>query len=143
MVSSKCLAMESPSPFWFFAALIPPCAQTECERFTGTMENSSTGTPDSATLIVAIKPARPPPTTMILGCFIFLFLFHFLIAASFIDIRSKRMPVVSKADQNQDAHHAERHAHQHAKLPRGALRAHRRRQSPFTKEIPDAHAQME
>ena len=27
--------MESPSPLRFLAALIPPCAQTECDRFTG------------------------------------------------------------------------------------------------------------
>src|SRR5271154_7408365 len=70
MVSSKCFQVESPSPFKFLAALMPPCAQTEWERFTGTIEKSSTGTPDSATRIVAISPARPPPTTIILGCFI-------------------------------------------------------------------------
>ena len=62
--------VESPSPFVFFAALMPPCAQTECERLTGTMENNSTGTPASATRIVAISPARPPPTTMIFGSLI-------------------------------------------------------------------------
>src|ERR1700722_8646208 len=70
MVSSKCFQVESPSPFRFFAALMPPCAQTEWERLTGTIENKSTGTPDSATRIVAIRPAKPPPTTMILGCVI-------------------------------------------------------------------------
>ncbi len=41
-VSSKCCQVESPSPFRFFAALIPPCAHTECDRFTGTMEKRST-----------------------------------------------------------------------------------------------------
>ncbi len=40
------------------------------ERFTGTIENKSTGTPASATRMVAINPARPPPTTIILGCLI-------------------------------------------------------------------------
>src|SRR5215467_4726644 len=67
MVSSKCCQVESPSPFRFFAALIPPCAHTECERFTGTMENRSTCPPISAILMTAARPARPPPMTMIFG----------------------------------------------------------------------------
>src|SRR5215470_18359554 len=67
MVSSKCCQVESPSPFRFLAALIPPCAHTECDRFTGTMENRSTWPPISAILMTAASPARPPPTTMILG----------------------------------------------------------------------------
>src|SRR5260221_1452503 len=66
-VSSKCCAVESPSPFKFLAALMPPCAHTECDRFTGTMENRSTDPPISAILITAANPASPPPTTMILG----------------------------------------------------------------------------
>src|SRR5271169_4241305 len=71
-VSSKCCQVESPSPFRFFAALIPPCAHTECDRFTGTMENRSTLAPISAILITAASPASPPPTTMILGVAILL-----------------------------------------------------------------------
>src|SRR5580658_1182173 len=67
MVSSKCCAVVSPSPFKFLAALMPPCAHTECERFTGTIENRSTVPPASAILITAASPASPPPTTMILG----------------------------------------------------------------------------
>ncbi len=51
----------------FLAALMPPCAQTECERLTGTIENRSTLPPASAILMTAASPARPPPTTMILG----------------------------------------------------------------------------
>src|SRR6201984_510015 len=66
-VSSKCFQVESPSPFRFLAALIPPCAQTECDRFTGTIENRSTSPPISAILMTAASPASPPPTTMILG----------------------------------------------------------------------------
>src|SRR6185437_1206484 len=66
-VSSKCCQVVSPSPFRFLAALMPPCAHTECERFTGTMENRSTFPPASAILITAESPASPPPTTMILG----------------------------------------------------------------------------
>src|SRR5208282_2631226 len=46
---------------------MPPCAHTECERFTGTMEKRSTLAPDSAILMTAESPARPPPMTMIFG----------------------------------------------------------------------------
>src|SRR5438105_652537 len=46
---------------------MPPCAHTECERFTGTIENRSTLPPLSAILITAESPARPPPTTIIFG----------------------------------------------------------------------------
>ena len=34
----------------FTLALIPPCAHTECERFTGTREKRSTATPASQSL---------------------------------------------------------------------------------------------
>src|ERR1700747_1107025 len=67
MVSSKCCQVESPSPLRFLAALMPPCAQTECERFTGTIENRSTLPPISAILMTAARPASPPPITMIFG----------------------------------------------------------------------------
>src|SRR5713226_6314990 len=65
-VSSKCSQVESPSPFVLTAPLMPPCAQTECERFTGTTENRSTACPASAIFIAAASPASPPPTTAIL-----------------------------------------------------------------------------
>src|SRR5437016_7884464 len=45
---------------------MPPCAQTECERLTGTTENRSTSWPASAIFIAAARPASPPPTTAIL-----------------------------------------------------------------------------
>src|SRR5687767_13196647 len=45
-------------------ALMPPCAQTECDRLTGTIENRSTVTPSSASLMVHASPASPPPTTI-------------------------------------------------------------------------------
>jgi hypothetical protein len=61
------LEVVSPSPLRFLAALMPPWAQTECERLTGTMEKRSTVPPASAILMTAASPARPPPTTMILG----------------------------------------------------------------------------
>src|SRR5579864_2697216 len=46
---------------------MPPCAHTECERLTGTIENRSHSPPISAILMTAASPANPPPTTMILG----------------------------------------------------------------------------
>src|SRR6059058_76433 len=66
-VSKKWISGESSSPFTFTAPLMPPCAHTECDRFTGTIENRSTGMPASASLIVAMRPARPPPTTATRG----------------------------------------------------------------------------
>ena len=71
-MSSKCFQVESPSPFRFLAALMPPCAHTECDRFTGTMENRSTLPPISAILMTAASPASPPPTTIIFGVAILL-----------------------------------------------------------------------
>src|SRR5580693_7995562 len=46
---------------------MPPCAHTECERFTGTIEKRSTLAPISAILMTAESPARPPPITIIFG----------------------------------------------------------------------------
>src|SRR2546421_7126446 len=45
-------------------ALMPPWAQTLWLRFTGTIENRSTSTPSSASLMVQANPANPPPTTI-------------------------------------------------------------------------------
>src|SRR4030095_5407350 len=61
-VSSKCSQVESPSPLVLTAPLMPPCAQTECERLTGTTEKRSTECPASAIFIAAASPASPPPT---------------------------------------------------------------------------------
>src|SRR3954463_3036106 len=44
---------------------MPPWAQTECERLTGTTEKRSTACPASAIFIAAASPARPPPTMAI------------------------------------------------------------------------------
>src|ERR1017187_6333036 len=67
MVSSKWIQVESPSPLRFLAALMPPWAQTEWERFTGTIENRSTSPPISAILMTAARRGWPPPRTMIFG----------------------------------------------------------------------------
>src|SRR5215470_7290363 len=86
MVSSKCCQVVSPSPFKFLAALIPPCAQTECDRFTGTTENRSTLPPFSAILMTAASPASPPPTTMTLGLFAILQISRYSVALEPVSI---------------------------------------------------------
>ena len=43
--------------------LMPPWAQTLCERLTGVRLIRSTATPASASFIAAARPASPPPTT--------------------------------------------------------------------------------
>src|ERR1044072_4583682 len=43
---------------------MPPCAQTERGRLTGTRENKSVGMLPSHSLMTLISPASPPPTTM-------------------------------------------------------------------------------
>src|SRR5947209_546914 len=49
---------------------MPACAQTECERLTGTTENRLTECPASAIFIAAASPASPPPTIAILIPFV-------------------------------------------------------------------------
>src|SRR6202022_112878 len=61
-VSLTWISGESPSPLVLTAPLIPPCAQTEWLRLTGTTEKRSTDMPISAARTVAIRPASPPPT---------------------------------------------------------------------------------
>src|SRR5258708_14148982 len=63
-VSLTWMSGLSPSPLVLTAPLIPPCAQTEWLRLTGTMEKMSTCLPASASLMTVISPASPPPTTM-------------------------------------------------------------------------------
>ena len=53
-----------------FTLLMPPCAQTLCDLFTGTRLTRSTWTPSSAKRIVADRPAKPPPITRTRGCVI-------------------------------------------------------------------------
>src|ERR1700730_7287831 len=134
MVSSKCFQVESPSPFKFFAALMPPCAQTECERFTGTIENRSTGTPDSATRIAAISPARPPPTIIIFG---------FLIRGVSLGISPQRKPAVMQAKSYSDTGNRQSYADSGGEIASGPLRPYTHRDAPLAGEIPKAVAEME
>src|SRR5271170_8224385 len=118
MVSSKCCHVESPSPFRFLAALMPPCAHTECERFTGTMEKRSTLAPISAILITAESPARPPPITIIFGAAAIFPLPAFRIRCSLVRLHSRNTafsgllrarPERSKAGQSRAGQNKEEH----------------------------------
>src|ERR1700687_1571540 len=114
---------ESPSPFVLTAPLMPPCAQTEWLRLTGTIEKRSTETPTAATRIAAIRPARPPPTTT---------------TRSLInDLLHPKRGDRPQADHRQDDEDGRRHG-RHALLgPRAA------RQAPPDRERPEAVAQVE
>src|SRR4051812_13292365 len=94
---------------------MPPCAQTECERLTGTMENRSTCPPASAILMTAESPASPPPTTMTLGAAaIRLSLVHWLSGGSRLSAElisalvhglARRLQESTDAQQPNAAHH--------------------------------------
>src|SRR5512147_1287530 len=99
---------ESPSPLMLTAPLMPPCAHTEWERFTGTKEMRLTSWPASASLIVAISPARPPPTTMN---------FCFAMPAPLVPA-----PVCEESQQRVDPHAGHDDAHGGARVQRETLR---------------------
>src|SRR5271167_2434813 len=107
---------------------MPPCAHTECVRFTGTMENRSAVTPVSATLMAAISPASPPPTIIIFGC---------LIGRS-----PQRERPVMQCNHNRDANESKAHGNSRAEPTRRALRRDANRNSPLAREIPQPVAQM-
>src|SRR6266850_226737 len=153
MVSSKCCQVESPSPLRFLAALIPPCAHTEWERFTGTMENRSTCPPFSAILMTAAKPARPPPTTMILGMAAMLFGSALLRCAQgrgpCFDLLSCRRIYRSiaplwaeKRAQREHADHYEDEGEAGAKYAEAAAGPLAHHQAPLSCEQPDAIAEV-
>src|SRR5689334_12123125 len=147
MVSSKCRAGESPSPFQLTAALMPPCAQTECERLTGTIEKRSTATPASAALIVVMRPASPPPTTMTRGCVALIDILrsrssicfaraHRYASLALIDmLRSRSCPERHQDGAGRAVHHDEE---DQRRDPDGALRARTDRDPPGDGERPEA-----
>src|ERR1700723_20438 len=52
------------------------------------------------------------------------------------------MPVEPETQNNEDADHTKYDTYEHAKLPRGSLGAHCRRQSPFAQKIPDTDTEV-
>src|ERR1700757_2699892 len=148
MVSSKCCQVESPSPLRFFAALMPPCAHTECERLTGTIENRSTLPPISAILITAARPARPPPITTIFGLDAILRyrlsellcrtrspIFHRPGARRIGRLQHEPRPEGVQAGEAHDAHHQ---AKPQARGERGAARSPARNTPPLGANQPQA-----
>src|SRR6476620_2537704 len=103
---------------------MPPCAHTEWMRLTGTIEKRSTSTPISAARILAIRPARPPPTTM---------------TRSRVTTTRSRPKGLNRpdADEGEDQEDRGRHPH-HAAL---RLRSHG--QPPDDRERPDAVGEVE
>src|ERR1043165_9307631 len=150
MVSSKCSQVESPSPFVFTAPLMPPCAQTECERFTGTTEKSSTSCPASAIFIAAASPARPPPTIAIL---IGVAICVRQTSVCRLSTRAKLKLVGLQNSRNQsagsnesnggvDAYSEKQQAECDTRITRQTLRAFADCDSPIDHEKPDAIPQM-
>src|SRR5690606_30650210 len=109
---------------------MPPCAHTEWDRLTGTMENRSTCPPASATLTVAIKPARPPPTTITLS-----------LAKSLNPLAEE--VVADEAGHRPDAEAGHQDEGHRPHVGRHALRARTDGDSPVEEKRPHAVAQME
>src|SRR5215469_3071785 len=142
---------------------MPPCAHTECDRLTGTIENSSTGTPDSATRIVAIRPASPPPTTITFGCLAiiqsgeppmntdYLRSLVFIRGSKFLisnlnplpHVSAQRKPIIVKAQRNHDPHKRHHQCYCRSKPRRHPLRLRAHRNSPLARKIPQPISQME
>src|SRR5918998_1522787 len=130
-VSSKCSHVESPSPFVLTAPLMPPCAQTECDRLTGTTESRSTWCPASAIFIAAASPASPPPTMATRMPFF---------VAIVLENPSQQAP---RTRAHECVHHVEPEGEQHhaegdAGVARQALRALADDDAPVDREEPDA-----
>src|SRR5690606_19534229 len=74
--------MLSPSPWQFFAALMPPCAAMLCaRRGLSWKQKLRTLYPSSASVAAAAPPASPVPTTM---------MSYFRLLAGFTSLSSKR-----------------------------------------------------
>src|SRR6266542_3605463 len=114
---------ESPSPFVLAAPLMPPWAQTEWLRLTGTIEKMSTPIPISAARTAVMSPARPPPTMMI---------------RSFSAMRSLQ----AKRLDSPDADVGEDEEDGGRDIQHSALRPRSDGQAPHNREGPDAVGQV-
>src|ERR1700680_25058 len=130
---------------------MPPCAHTECERFTGTMENRSTFAPISAILMTAASPASPPPMTMILGAAISLHRlsvrsgFWFRRVARVHDgspCRRSILKPLAECVQAHQAHRAHEQKKSQAQPEKSLLRLVAGNNSPLGREQPDAIGEM-
>src|SRR5215213_8806573 len=107
---------------------MPPCAQTECERLTGTTEKRSTAWPPSAIFMAAARPARPPPTIAILIPF----------AAMSVEETSPYSARPDESRQGVDCDGQEREAEGDAGVAGQALRLRSDGDAPVDHEEPDA-----
>src|ERR687883_516819 len=131
-VWSKCSQVESPSPLVLTAPLMPPCAQTECERLTGTTEKRSTECPASAIFIAAASPASPPPTIAT----------RMPVFAMSVKNTSEESAGAEEGDLRVDADGEQQQADGDAGVARQTLRALADDDAPVHREEPDAVRQM-
>src|SRR5918997_3051190 len=108
---------------------MPPCAQTECERLTGTTEKRSTECPASAIFIAAASPARPPPTIAIL--------IPLLPAAISVKNPSQQSSGLNESCGGVDADHQQHEAKSDAGVARQALRTRADGDAPVNQKEPD------
>src|SRR5437764_6798726 len=143
MVSSKCFQVESPSPLRFLAALMPPCAHTECERLTGTMENRSTCPPISAILMTAESPASPPPTTMMRGAAMLSCPLHYRMARGNIAGHTRKiLETRVEGVEAGNADHGQNHEECQAEAEQSLLRLVANHNPPLCAEQPDAVSEV-
>src|ERR1700730_18128107 len=130
---------------------MPPCAHTECERFTGTIEKRSTFAPISPILMTAASPASPPPMTMIFGAAISLHRLSVRCRFGFSGVgcvhnRSARgrslLKALAECVQAHQAHRAHEQEQSQAQLEKSLLRLVAGDDSPLRREQPDAVGEM-
>src|SRR3989442_15774548 len=141
---------------------MPPCAQTECERLTGTTEKRSTSWPASAIFIAAANPASPPPTTAILIPFAispskivrkFQFVVRFPNSAPVgndklkslsdaLEYASQQTTGMNESNRRIDSNRQQQQTKRNASITGQALRALADRDSPIYQKQPDTICEM-
>src|SRR3712207_6374093 len=109
---------------------MPPWAQTECERLTGTTEKRSTAWPASAIFMAAARPASPPPTIAIL----------IPLVAAAMSVK-ETSPDAARPDESRegvDADGQEQDSEGHAGVAGQALGASADGDAPVNQKQPDA-----
>src|SRR5205085_8190006 len=107
---------------------MPPCAQTECERFTGTTEKRSTACPPSAIRIAAARPARPPPTIAMR--------MSLLGVAISVKDTSQQAARPDECKRRIDAHRQQKHTERDARITHHTLRPLANHDAPVNCEQP-------
>src|SRR5450759_1563709 len=131
---------ESPSPFVLTAPLMPPWAQTEWLRLTGTIEKRSTPIPISAARTAVMSPARPPPTMTIRSP-----LTRGPLNRQASGVRRQAKPCPSQAERLNSPHAdvGEDEEDGGRDVQHAALRLRADRQAPHDRKGPDAVGEME